>query len=1500
MSNLPIMFSSQPEDMQNNIPGSRDELLSAAGATVILASREMLELFAAPAKPTPPVFPTDVDTGVSNTDGITKNKAFTLSGTNNEGSRVEIWNKDTLLGTEPISNSGFWSFSPQGVTDGEYSFTVVVRNSSNEASVKSDPLKVVVDSVAPQAKVSFSKNNPQANENVTVTIDFGEVTDGSFKWDGNQGNMLVTNAELGLLTTTDNRVYTGILTPQEGASVTVKGGYRDLAGNSGADVTATPYVPLTKPAAPDLLDASDSGLANNDNLTNVNKPTIGGTAAAKSTVTLFNGTNPTAIGTTTTDEQGKWSITLLNALSEGEHNLKVKNSLAASQTLSPESDPLKITIDTKEPFVVWQQMSNTTLKSGDSSKVSLLFSEAVTGFTLDDIKAPNVQVSGLSSNDAKTEWSFNITANAGVNAASNNISFDLTGIADKAGSSGKGTVFSSNYSVQTMNDSTAPTGVVLIGDNLINGGETAVVTVAFSEAVKGFDNNDVSVMNGVLSTLTSSDNGKTWSAVFTPTDKITVNQNFLTLSLSGVTDLAGNAGKGSIVSNTYAVDTNKVVTDTTAPSASIVVAESNLASGKTSLVTIKFSEKVTGFENADLTVKNGSLSTVASSDGGITWTATLTPNQNVKESGNQISLNNAGVKDLAGNAGTGNTLSNSYAIDTLQEDKTAPTATLSLDGDTLNASGGRRVTLKFSEAVKGVDAAQFQLDGLQIGKLQASSDNKTWTADLSTKAGVAGKDVTISFDMSKVTDLAGNAGSGSLTAPVLHVDSEAPSATISLSNSNLRANGSSQVTLRFSEKVTGFANDDVRVDNATLSQFKSSDEGQTWTATLTPFANLRDDSNLLRLDLSGVRDLAGNSGSGSLNSNNYTLDTLDPSIPLQSLKMDGAPVELMRYTDAQKQAQQNILISPIVSGRVDEGGNKNLAEIAIGNADAQGVPGSDLVLGLPVKLGALVEGVANVQTANLALDDLLAKISARAAGADQTSLSKFATQYAQTLQSHLQVRNITLQAESNPAQSISVTGSANANQALLLDARNLPAGNLVQTGSIEFVAVLGQLKVQSGDTLTNMVGDSSAQSLFAGNANDVLAGGGGDDNLNGGGGQDQLSGDAGNDQIWGGAGNDSMQGGAGNDVLQGGGNVLGDWRFYLDAAGKVSLKHTVDAQVENVSLLQLKTDAPELGFLQFNAGRLQDLSLLYHAAFGRLGDMGGFSFWGQATSMRQIADAFIQSGEGKLNSASNSAFVTQVLQNTVGSADPQQVASWSAQLESRALSRAEVLLLLSGSKAHLQAFSGADGVPLVSSSNAGAWLQGSGDDRLQGGAGSDTLVGGDGKDVVVFDGNLAGYQFLLGKDGQLRVADKRAPGDVDTLVQIETAEFTDGKLDLGFSQLPQAALQKTAILYHLVLARNPDPGGLAWWSANAGSIEILANALVNSGEFKQHFGNLSDNAFVAMLYQNALGYLPDATQLQNAQNYLSNHTRGDLAASLAGSVDIIAAQYGDKGLILFG
>jgi hypothetical protein len=104
--------------------------------------------------------------------------------------------------------------------------------------------------------------------------------------------------------------------------------------------------------------------------------------------------------------------------------------------------------------------------------------------------------------------------------------------------------------------------------------------------------------------------------------------------------------------------------DTTAPTVSIVVADTTLSAAETSLVTFTFSEPVTGFDNTDVAIANGTLSNVTSSDGGTVYEATLTPTAALTDATNVITVAMTGVTDAAGNAGVGSTDSNNYVVNT--------------------------------------------------------------------------------------------------------------------------------------------------------------------------------------------------------------------------------------------------------------------------------------------------------------------------------------------------------------------------------------------------------------------------------------------------------------------------------------------------------------------------------------------------------------------------------------------------------------------------------------------------------------------------------------------------------------------------------------------------------------------------------------------------------------------------------------------------------------------
>ncbi|PTT87754.1 hypothetical protein DBR29_19350, partial [Pseudomonas sp. HMWF005] len=339
------------------------------------------------------------------------------------------------------------------------------------------------------------------------------------------------------------------------------------------------------------------------------------------------------------------------------------------------TDSNNYAIDTVRPTATLV-VADTALKAGETSLVTITFSEAVTGFTTADLSVANGSVSGLSSSDGGITWTATLTPTNNISDTTNLITLANTGLSDLSGNTGSGTTDSNNYAIDTQR----PTATIVVADNALRIGETSLVTITFSEAVTGFTNADLTIANGTLSAVSSSDGGITWTATFTPTANITDATNLITLDNSGVSDVNGNQGSGTTDSNNYAIDNQR-------PTATIVFTDTALKIGDTSLVTITFSEAVSGFTNADLTIANGTLSAVSSSDGGITWTATFTPGASISDTTNLVTLDNTGIADLAGNAGSGTTDSNNYSIDTQR-----PTATIVVADTSLSAGETSLVT----------------------------------------------------------------------------------------------------------------------------------------------------------------------------------------------------------------------------------------------------------------------------------------------------------------------------------------------------------------------------------------------------------------------------------------------------------------------------------------------------------------------------------------------------------------------------------------------------------------------------------------------------------------------------------------------------------------------------------------------------------------------------------------------------------------------------------------
>ena len=143
------------------------------------------------------------------------------------------------------------------------------------------------------------------------------------------------------------------------------------------------------PSQPDLSQDTDSGVSNNDNLTNDSTPTFRGTAEPSTSVELFD--DAISIGTTSADSGGNWTYTIPegSALGDGSH---VITAIASDESASAivQRTPIAVAIQGRtyqefghssafaalkeDGFVTWGDSYN----GGDSSAVSEELQSGVT------------------------------------------------------------------------------------------------------------------------------------------------------------------------------------------------------------------------------------------------------------------------------------------------------------------------------------------------------------------------------------------------------------------------------------------------------------------------------------------------------------------------------------------------------------------------------------------------------------------------------------------------------------------------------------------------------------------------------------------------------------------------------------------------------------------------------------------------------------------------------------------------------------------------------------------------------------------------------------------------------------------------------------------------------------------------------------------------------------------------------------------------------------------
>ena len=544
-----------------------------------------------------------------------------------------------------------------------------------------------------------------------------------------------------------------------------------------------------------------------------------------------------------------------------------------------------LVVDGVRPAATSITLSDTALGIGETATVTITFNEAVLGLDVGDFNVANGSLSNPSSSDGGLTWTATFTPSSNIIDTSNIITLDNTGVMDSAGNIGSGTTDSANYTIDTER----PTATVVVSDSLLKAGQSTTVTITFSEAVTGLTTADFSVANGSLSNLFTSDN-ITYTATLTPSANINDASNLITLDNTGVQDVAGNAGTSTTDSNNYAIDTQR-------PTAGIVITDTALKAGQSTTVTITFSEAVIGLTTADFSVANATLGNLSSSDGGITWTATLTPDADVTDATNLITLDNTSYTDAAGNTGTGTTDSNNYAIDSKAPAITSvgvPANGTYVAGDALD------FTVNFDEAVTvdtagGTPRLAITLDtgGTVYANYLSGSGSNALVFRLTVANGQQdsnGIAVGTNFQSNGATlrDAAGNDAQTALngvpsTADVL-VDAAPPQVTgIALDGTSPTTNTTLGFTVTFSEDVNGvdltdFALATTGSASGTLLSLVQID-ARTYRITVGGVTGQGTLGLSLTAAGSGIVDSVGNTLQSNFSSAGYTLGGLNTGDP---------------------------------------------------------------------------------------------------------------------------------------------------------------------------------------------------------------------------------------------------------------------------------------------------------------------------------------------------------------------------------------------------------------------------------------------------------------------------------------------------------------------------------------------------------------------------------------------------------------------------------------------
>jgi autotransporter-associated beta strand protein len=498
-----------------------------------------------------------------------------------------------------------------------------------------------------------------------------------------------------------------------------------LTGLPGLQNVLVDTVAPATPSVPVLAPGQDTGVSTTDGLTNINRPTVGGTAEAGSTVTVL--VDGVAIGTTIAGADGRWSFTPTTPLTDGTHAVTSRATDRAGNG-SGTSAALTLTIDATAPV-----LSTPVLFGVDNTANVISTTRPTLTGTADPNSTVTVIIDGVTVGTATAgsdgSWSFAVTTPLADGAHS-----VVTTATDRAGTIGRSGTLSLTVDTQAPTVSAGGTNPTL------SAGGTATLGSAVSLS-------DTSSLNRVTIILTDARSGDELVISALPAG-ITATRDGNSIVLTGVASTADyQAAVRAIGLRSSAGDPSFAGT---APSRSISIQARDLVGNSSAATTVTVAvARVTTTTTSTTNTTNTPATTTpvtVSGNGPSQSSSSVTGSSSNGPSSNGSSSNSA----LGGTGGSGPSLPGSSSGGTpggsSSTDAGRSVTLNSVSGGSSSTDAGRSVTLN------SVSGGSSSTDAGRSVTLNSIGGNSTSSS--SSGSGLGGSGLG--------TGLGGSLGGGSL------------------------------------------------------------------------------------------------------------------------------------------------------------------------------------------------------------------------------------------------------------------------------------------------------------------------------------------------------------------------------------------------------------------------------------------------------------------------------------------------------------------------------------------------------------------------------------------------------------------------------------------------------------------------------------------------------------------------------------------------------------------